>query len=348
VPVESPPITVPNEPTTTSAPALLAIRGLGLRASVSGAELVRGVDLTVRPGQVHGLVGETGAGKSLTAWSVLGLLPAGVRRVAGTIHLAGRELPADDEAQLRAVRGRDVAMIVQNPKTALVPTMSVGRQLALVHRARTGSTRRVARQAALEALADVRIPDPHRRYHDYPHQFSGGQAQRVVIAMALLNRPKLVIADEATTGLDVTVQTEVLDLLVSKLDGSDAALLLITHDLGVVANYADTTTTMFAGEVIESGSTRTVFEAPAHPYLRGLLVAADLSRTEQRRRHHAVSGAPPNLLARPKGCQFGYRCPWHEPECGTQIALVESPDGRFVRCRRASELDRLEASDDLS
>ena len=259
---------------------LLEIRGLGIEVAATGAALVRGVDLTVAPGEVHGLVGETGAGKSLTAWSVLGLLPDGLRRAAGSITLGGTDLTACSEAELHAIRGRDVAMIVQNPRTALVPTMTIGHQLALVHRARSGSSRKASQAAAADALASVRLPDPVKRMRDYPHQLSGGQAQRVVIAMALLDRPRLVIADEATTGLDVTVQAEVLDLLLEQVAEVGAALLLITHDLGVVANYADVTTAMFAGEVVETGPTRALFEAPAHPYLRGLLAAAELDNGE--------------------------------------------------------------------
>jgi len=321
---------------------VLEIRGLGIEVAATRTALVRGLDLTVEPGQVHGLVGETGAGKSLTAWSVIGLLPGGLRRSAGSIILDGTDLTACGERELRAIRGRQVAMIVQNPRTALVPTMTVGDQLALVHRARTGSSRKEARAAAAEALAAVRLPDPARRCRDYPHQLSGGQAQRVVIAMALLNRPRLVIADEATTGLDVTVQAEVLDLLMEQVAEVGAALLLITHDLGVVANYADTTTAMFAGEVVETGSTRALFDAPAHPYVRGLLAAADLDSRSRQRSRRAVSGAPPDLAARSPGCQFAFRCPWQAQACRSPVSLTAVGPGHAARCARTAELDGLE------
>ena len=318
---------------------ILDIRGLKLSAPKSGTILVRDVNLAVAPGEVHGLVGETGAGKSLTAWSVLGLLPKGVQRTDGSIVLDGKDLARLDERQLTRVRGREVAIIVQNPRSALVPTMTVGSQLALVYRARTGASRRKSRDAAIEALADVRIGNPAQRAKDYPHHLSGGQAQRVVIAMALLNTPKLVIADEATTGLDVTVQSGVLDLLVDKVSSRGTALLLITHDLGVVANYTDTTTAMFAGEVIESGPTASVFSQPTHPYMAGLLHAASLSSDQKG--HRAVpsaAGSPPNLAVRPDGCQFGYRCPWRQEVCAAPVPLRSIGYAHQVRCARAEEL----------
>lgn len=313
---------------------VLDIRGLTLGVAKSDTVLVRNVDLAVACGEVHGLVGETGAGKSLTAWSVLGLLPRGVQRRAGSIMLDGVDLAALADRQLQRVRGRDVAIIVQNPRSALVPTMTIGNQLALVYRARTGSSRRRSREAALAALADVRIANPAQRAKDYPHQLSGGQAQRVVIAMALLNNPKLVIADEATTGLDVTVQSEILDLLVERVARTNAALLLITHDLGVVANYTDVTTAMFAGEVIESGTTEAMFSRPAHPYMAGLLHAADLDAGQEASRSVSVAGPPPNLSQRPPGCQFGYRCPWQTEICGLPVAERPVDGGHKVRCVR--------------
>lgn len=333
-------------PAVTAAPArlrpVLDISGLTLSAPKSGAVLVRGVDLTMAPGEVRGLVGETGAGKSLTAWSILGLLPKGIRRTAGSIMLEGVDLASLDERALRHVRGRDVAIIVQNPRRALVPTMTIGSQLALVYRARTGASRQRSMAVAIEALADVKIPKPQQRAKDYPHQLSGGQAQRVVIAMALLNGPKLIVADEATTGLDVTVQAEILDLLLDKSAAADTALLLITHDLGVVANYTDSTTVMFAGEVIEQGPTSTVFATPRHPYLAGLLQAADLRHHQGDGESLRIAGPPPQLLTRPDGCQFAYRCPWPLDACGTPVALRSVGGPHRVRCVRADEVDTWE------
>ena len=317
---------------------VLEISGLTLSVPKSGTVLVRNLDLVVASGEIHGLVGETGAGKSLTAWSVLGLLPPGVRRT-GSIVLDGLDLASLEEREMQSVRGRDVAIVVQNPRSALVPTMSVGSQLALVHRARTGSSRRRSWEVAIEALADVRIGNPVHRARDYPHQLSGGQAQRVVIAMALLNCPKLVIADEATTGLDVTVQSEVLDLLIEKTRDANASLLLITHDLGVVANYTDTTTAMFAGEVIESGPTKSVFGRPAHPYMAGLLKAAELDVNPSGSLDSSVVGPPPNLTARPDGCQFAYRCAWRRETCAAPVLLRTINDLHQARCVRAEELE---------
>jgi oligopeptide/dipeptide ABC transporter ATP-binding protein len=317
---------------------VLEISGLTLSVPKTGAVLVRDVDLVVASGEVHGLVGETGAGKSLTAWAVLGLLPPGVHR-SGSIVLDGANLTHLEEREFQRVRGRDVAIIVQNPRSALVPTMTVGSQLALVHRARTGSSRRRSWEVAIDALADVRIGNPAQRAKDYPHQLSGGQAQRVVIAMALLNCPKLIIADEATTGLDVTVQSEVLDLLIDKTRSANASLLLITHDLGVVANYADTTTAMFAGEVIESGPTKSVFTRPVHPYMAGLLQAADLNADPSRSAGPSVAGPPPNLEERPDGCQFGYRCAWRREACAAPVPLRTITGLHQGRCVRAEELE---------
>jgi oligopeptide/dipeptide ABC transporter ATP-binding protein len=316
---------------------VLDVQGLTIDVPATGAVLVRKVTLTVHPREIHGLVGETGAGKSLTAWSVLGLLPPGIRRSSGSIALAGIDLATLNEKELRGVRGRDVAIIVQNPRSALVPTMTIGDQLALVHRARSGSSRRDSKQAAIEALADVKIGNPVHRAKDYPHQLSGGQAQRVVIAMASLSKPKLIIADEATTGLDVTVQAEILDLMVEKASLNGSALLLITHDLGVVANYTDMTTAMFAGEVIESGPTESVFRRPAHPYVAGLMNAATLD-TNRPSQLKSVAGSAPNLSFRPPGCQFSYRCPYAEPGCSETISLLPIETLHTTRCRRASEL----------
>jgi oligopeptide/dipeptide ABC transporter ATP-binding protein len=336
-----------SEQGASAAPArvrpVLDISGLTLSVPKSGTVLVRNVDLTVAPGEVRGLVGETGAGKSLTAWSVLGLLPKGIHRSAGSIVLDGVDLAELEEQKLRRVRGRDVAIIVQNPRRALVPTMTVGSQLALVYRVRTGASHRKSMAVALEALAGVKIPNAAQRASDYPHQLSGGQAQRVVIAMALLNSPKLIIADEATTGLDVTVQSEILDLLLDKAAATDTALLLITHDLGVVANYTDTTTVMFAGEVIESGPTASVFAAPAHPYMTGLLQAADLRADQAGAGHLRIAGPPPKLSARPDGCQFGYRCPWRREDCAAPVPLRLIEEPHQVRCVRTDELDSQEA-----
>jgi peptide/nickel transport system ATP-binding protein len=323
-------------------PTLLDIRDLQLALTTADRDvvLVRDVSIQIPAGAVVGLVGETGAGKSLTAWSTINLLPRGIRRVAGSIVFDGRDLAACSEPELQRIRGSEITMIVQNPKAALLPTRTVGDQLALARRTHTGGTRKQAQLAATEALARVGIKNARQRAHDYPHQLSGGQAQRVVVAMALINQPKLVIADEPTTGLDVTVQAAVLDLMMERVHEHGAALWLITHDLGVIANYTTRTTVMFAGEAVESSSTEKIFSAPQHPYTQGLIGAATLeSESVSRERRRVVSGPPPDLGNRPSGCQFAYRCPWCVEACCTMaMPLRATHHDHQVRCQRAEEI----------
>ena len=317
---------------------LLEIRGLAIEVAATRTTLVRGVGLTVTPGGGMGWSGGTRAGKSLTAWSAPGLLPDGLRRAAGSITLGGTDLTACSEDELQAVRGRDVAMIVQNPLYCPGAHHDGRRPAGAGAPGAHGILAQArSRAAAVETLGRrCGLPDPARRCRDYPHQLSGGQAQRVVIAMALLNRPRLVIADEATTGLDVTVQAEVLDLLMEQVAEVGAALLLITHDLGIVANYADTVTAMFAGEVVaRPGSTRALFEAPGHPYLRGLMAAADLdSRSQMGSRRAVGARLSPDLAVRSPGCQFAFRCPWQHAACRSPVPLATIGPGHDVRCGR--------------
>jgi oligopeptide/dipeptide ABC transporter ATP-binding protein len=338
-------VTVPD--TSAGPRPLLEIRDLTLtlRKREEDTVLVRDVSLDIAPGEVTGLVGETGAGKSLTAWSVIGLLPPAIHRTGGSIRLAGTDLAACSEEELRKVRGAEISMIVQNPKSALLPTRTVGDQLALVHRAHNPSTRKQARAAAVEAIASVGLGDARRRAEDYPHQLSGGQAQRVVVAMALMSNPRLVIADEPTTGLDVTVQAGILDLLMARVRERGAALWLITHDLGIIANYAQRTAVMFAGEIVEGAATDAVFSRPAHPYTRGLMAAADLGvAPESAGSQLMVSGPPPDLADRPSGCQFAYRCPFRADVCEAPIPLHSTGPEHQVRCVRAEEIGTREIS----
>lgn len=331
---------------SSTTPALLEIDDLRLALTTPAGEavLVRDVSLQIPAGEVVGLVGETGAGKSLTAWSTINLLPRGIRRVGGSIVFDGRDLASCTEAELQRIRGAEITMIVQDPKAALLPTRTIGDQLALVRRTHAGGTPKEAQLSAIEALASVGIKNAKQRAHDYPHQLSGGQAQRVVVAMALINQPKLVIADEPTTGLDVTVQAAVLDLMMERVHERGAALWLITHDLGVVANYTSRTTVMFAGEAIETSSTEDIFSDPQHPYTQGLVEAATLGTGSDRRR--VVSGPPPNLSSRAGGCQFAYRCPWCIEACATgPIAFRATSPGHRVRCRRSEEIVAEEVAD---
>jgi peptide/nickel transport system ATP-binding protein len=281
--------------------------------------VVRAVDnvsLELRRGETLGLVGESGSGKSMTALSILRLVqPPGVT-LGGPIEFNGRkDLLELSEREMRKIRGAEMALIFQEPMTALNPVFTIGEQIAeaiLVHHQ---ASRAAARDRAVELLAAVSIPAPEKRTRDYPHQLSGGMRQRVLIAMALACRPLLLIADEPTTALDVTIQAEILDLLREMKERFDLALLLITHDLGVVAGHADRVAVMYAGRIVEEGLVRQVFHAPAHPYTRGLLASIPGGRPGQRLA--GIEGTVPNLASLPPGCAFEPRCPERFAKCGT-------------------------------
>jgi oligopeptide/dipeptide ABC transporter ATP-binding protein len=273
------------------------LRVTDLRVSFGAVPAVRGVSFDVAPGEVFAVVGESGSGKSVTALGILGLLPAA--EVSGRVEWRGEDLLSSPAAQ-RRVRGREIAMVFQDPQAALDPVRPVGAQVAEVVRVHEGSSRRAARVRAFELLDLVGIPDARRRASAYPHELSGGTCQRVVLALALAGRPSLLIADEPTTALDVTVQAQVLELLVSLRHDVGAALLLITHDLGVVAGIADRVLVMYAGEVVEVATADQLFYDTRHPYTAGLL--ASLSMT-------SIAGAPVSAADRPSGCAFHPRCP---------------------------------------
>ncbi len=262
---------------------LLEIRDLHIW--FGAAEAVRGADLSIAPGEVLGLVGESGSGKSVTALAVLGLLDP-VARISGSIRWKGRELVGLDERELRLIRGREIAMVFQEPMTALNPVMTVGRQIAeavLAHQPAQGPrmTGREAKHRAVAAMESVAIPEAARRFGDYPHQFSGGQRQRILIAMALVHKPQLLLADEPTTALDVTVQAQVLDLLKTLQREHGLAMLFTSHDLAVVGQVAERVMVMRHGEVLESGPARKVLTAPEHPYTKGLLGAVPTLQTDR-------------------------------------------------------------------
>jgi peptide/nickel transport system ATP-binding protein/oligopeptide transport system ATP-binding protein len=294
------------------------------------ARALNGVSLAVSAREVLGLVGETGAGKSLTALAVMGLLRAPAKRVAGRIAFDGVELTALDQAALNAIRGNRIGMIVQSPKTSLDPVTRIGAQLVRAHLAHRRASRAAARARAEAMLAAVEIPDPARRMLAWPHELSGGMAQRVLMALALINDPDLVIADEPTTGLDVTVQAQVLDLLRAKIRERDRAAIIITHDLGVVAQYCDSVAVMFAGTIVESGAVDRVLTAPRHPY-SARLVASAPDRIEIGR-GVVRSGAPPDLFNLPPGCPYQDRCPRAAAICAGDLPMRELGAGHVVRC----------------
>ena len=278
------------------------------------------VSFEIHAGETLGLVGESGSGKSVTALSIMRLVQPPGRIAAGRILFKGRDLLTLDEPSMREVRGAEISLIFQEPMTALNPVFRVGDQIAEALRVHGRASRREAGQKAIELMRAVRIPDPGARVKDYPHQLSGGMRQRVLIAIALACQPSLVIADEPTTALDVTIQAEILDLLREMKAAFHLSLLLITHDLGVIAETADRVAVMYAGRIVETGTVRDIFRHPAHPYTRGLL--ASMPGGAPGRRLRAIEGSVPLLGALPPGCAFNPRCPDRFEPCTT----VPPPD----------------------
>ena len=300
---------------------LLEIRDLeiGFPAGDGGLlKVVRGASLAVARREIVGLVGESGSGKSLTALATLGLVPAPGRILGGSVRLDGRELVGLPERELRAIRGARIGLVFQEPSAALNPVLTVGTQIVEAIRAHQPVAAGVARERALDLLRRLSIPDPARRLGEYPHQLSGGQRQRVVLALALAAGPDLLIADEPTTALDVTLQAEVLDLLVELRGALDLSVLLISHDFAVVAEVCDRLAVMYAGEVVEEGSVTRVFARPLHPYTRGLLAALPrLGAPAPRGALPAIPGQVPSAAELPSGCAFHPRCPERLADCPT-------------------------------
>ena len=323
---------------------LLEVKDLGVEAGAgAGVTLLEDVGLTLDRGRTLGLVGESGSGKTLIALSVLGLLPAGVRRVSGSVRFEGQDLTTLGPRRLRAVRGRDIGMVFQDPIGNLDPSFTVGSQLTETIRARSGLSRRAARSRAVDLLDRVGIAHPAKRLRDYPHQLSGGMAQRVTIALAISCEPRLLIADEPTTALDATVQAQILSLLRSLQDERGMALLLISHDLSVVAEMADDVAVVYGGQIAERGAVTPVFDRPLHPYT-GALLGAQPTSTAQRGMLAAIPGSVPAPWALPEGCRFHPRCDHATDACRTgDPPLVEvRTDGgdhlRSTRCLRHAEL----------
>ncbi|MFQ5525407.1 MAG: ABC transporter ATP-binding protein [Thermoanaerobaculia bacterium] len=316
---------------------LLAVEGLSVAFPVGDAleEVVRGVSFEVSAGEFVGLVGESGSGKTLTSLALLRLVPPPGRITSGRVLLDGRDLRELSEKEMCSVRGARIGMVFQEPMTALNPVFTVGFQIAEAIRAHGDASRSQARGRAEELLEMVAMPEPKRRLKDYPHQLSGGQRQRVMIAIALASKPDLLLADEPTTALDVTVQAQILELMESLRRELGLAVLLITHDLAVVAETCDRVVVMYAGDVVEEAPVDRLFSSPEHPYTQGLLSA--LPRIDRERsaegRLTAIPGQVPEVSDRPPGCAFHPRCDEVMDRCRVEIpAEFAGPDGRRVRC----------------
>jgi oligopeptide/dipeptide ABC transporter ATP-binding protein len=336
--------------------SLLEIRHLNIEFPVQGANpaagaagqptaavstqtlsAVRDLSFSIAPGEVLGLVGESGSGKSITSLAIMRLLPPQAR-ISGDIIFSANgsgesDLPALDDESMRQLRGSRIAMIFQEPMTALNPVMRVGDQIAEAVTAHSSISNSEAWQRAVDAMNEVAIPDAARRARDYPHQLSGGMRQRVMIAMAIVNRPSLLIADEPTTALDVTIQAQILELLRDLRAKFGLAMLFISHDLAVVSQVADRVAVMYAGCLAEVGSKQDIFQRPAHPYTRGLLHAVPDLKTDRGRPLETIEGTVPALHALPSGCMFEPRCEFRIPSCAQTLPpLLEVGSGHWARC----------------
>ncbi|MEH1123486.1 ABC transporter ATP-binding protein [Micromonospora sp. CPCC 206061] len=323
----------------------LQVRDLRVRFDTEDGVVraVDGVSFSVERGKTLGIVGESGSGKSVTSLAVLGLHDPKRARTSGEILIGGRDIVGLAEEEVRRLRGRDVAMIFQDPLSALHPYYTVGRQIAEAYRVHhSGATRREARHRTVEMLDRVGIPQPERRADQYPHEFSGGMRQRAMIAMALVNDPDLLIADEPTTALDVTVQAQILDLLSDLQDDFDSAIILITHDLGVVSQVADEVLVMYGGRVAEHGSAQQVLRRPQHPYTWGLLSSVPSLHGDADADLVPIRGNPPSLINLPSGCAFHPRCPHATDRSRDDVPdlLPAAEPGHLVACH-LPEPDRL-------
>ena len=318
--------------------ALLEVRDLAIRFRTEGGEFtaVDGISFEVQAGRTLGIVGESGCGKSVTSLAIMGLLPKGQGRIAGgSIRLDGVDLATLPAAEMRALRGDRIAMIFQEPMTSLNPAFTIGDQLIEAIRCHREMDHAAARAHAIEMLRRVRIPAPEERIDVYPHKLSGGMRQRVMIAMALACEPQLLIADEPTTALDVTIQAQVLELMRAMREATGSAIILITHDLGVIAEMADEVAVMYAGRVVERASVARLFAQPQHPYTIGLLGSIPkLDRTQARLT--AIEGQVPTPTTRTSGCRFAARCPFADAQCTAAVPpLTEQAAGHYAACWKA-------------
>ena len=322
---------------------LVSIRKLALEASTTRgtAHILRGIDLDIGRGRILGVVGESGSGKSSLAACLVRLLPANLSRISGAIVFDGTDLLALDEAAMNAYRGTRVAMIFQDPMTALNPVLTIGHQIGEAIKTHFPDVKRGEIKSRVVTLLElVGVPNPETRYDQYPHEFSGGMRQRAMIAMSIANSPSLLIADEPTTALDVTIQAQVLEVMKKVMAETHAATILITHDLGIVAEMCDRVIVMYGGRVVESGDVNTIFRNPRHPYTIGLMNSLP-TLTEDEERLEPIPGAPPSLINLPSGCAFHPRC-FHSngrDQCRTDIPqLVSAGDGHAAACHFSDEL----------
>lgn len=313
---------------------LIRVEGLSTSFATEDGlvQAVNHIDFTVQRGETLGIVGESGCGKSVTSLSVMRLIAPPGRIDAGHIFFEGEDLLKKSEAEMRRLRGNEISMIFQEPMTSLNPVYTIGDQISEAIVLHLHKSRREATNLAIEMLRKVGIPVPEKRVHEYPHQLSGGMRQRVMIAMALSCNPKLLIADEPTTALDVTIQAQILELMKGLKDEFGMSIMIITHDLGVIAEMADRVVVMYAGQIVESGTVQQIFERPAHPYTEGLL--RSIPRLDQPKgKLHVIEGVVPNPLHMPTGCAFSPRCPYVQERCRTgQPELVSVAGGQMMRC----------------
>ena len=316
--------------------SVLQIRDLRVTFNTQMGELkaVRGIDVDVAPGEILGVVGESGSGKSVSFLAAMGLLPASAS-ISGSVMLDGKELIGSKRKAIRSVRGKSLAMVFQDPLSALNPVHRVGDQIVEMIQSHQDMNTHDAEKRAVELLEIVGIPQPGERARQYPHEFSGGMRQRVVIAMAIANNPKVLIADEPTTALDVTVQAQILEVIQKVQQKFGTAVVLITHDLGVIARVADSVNVMYAGRNVESGSVQSIFDHPSHPYTRGLLSSLPHEGVE---RLQPIAGFPPNMLAPPSGCGFAPRCQFAVDSCNAELPSLQPFDDLLTSCIRAAEL----------
>jgi oligopeptide/dipeptide ABC transporter ATP-binding protein len=311
----------------------LAVEGLRVRLPTPAGEVtvVDGVDYDVQPAEVFGIAGESGSGKTISMLALLGLLPEG-STTEGTARFGDDDLLSISRRRLRTISGRDIAMVFQDPYTSLHPMLSVGKQLTEHVRLHLGLDRGESEKRAVELLSDVRIPDPHAALHRFPHQFSGGMRQRIAIAIALACRPRLLIADEPTTALDVTVQAGILQLLDRLRREHELAVVLITHDLGVLSSVADRVSIFYAGRVVESGAREDVLQRPRHPYTRALLDALPHPEAPKEQELVAIKGTPPSPGRIPPGCAFHPRCAYLIDDCRHVVPPLAGAGDRRLAC----------------